>query len=73
MGTSTPCCWGFSLDVLYRGRPTSSEALTAAFTLAEALQAVRAMNKNSAPGPDGFGPSFHATAWDQGKFYRRKK
>lgn len=30
---------------------------------AEALQAVRAMDSNSAPGPDGVGPGFYAAAW----------
>ncbi|WVZ99078.1 hypothetical protein U9M48_044428 [Paspalum notatum var. saurae] len=29
----------------------------------EIAAAVKGMNKNSAPGPDGFGPSFYAAAW----------
>ncbi|XP_072147490.1 uncharacterized protein [Setaria viridis] len=33
------------------------------FTETEAQKAVRAMNKSSLPGPDGFGPAFYAAAW----------
>jgi hypothetical protein len=39
--------------------------LTTEFTPAEALQVVRAMNKCSAPGPDGFGPSFYGATWSK--------
>jgi hypothetical protein len=63
MGTVAPCSWGFSLEEIYRGRATVSDSLTAEFTTQEALQAVRAMNKCSVPGPDGFGPGFYYAAW----------
>ena len=36
----------------------------APFTLQEIHVAINAMNKNSSPGPDGFGPGFYAAAWD---------
>ncbi|CAN6300756.1 unnamed protein product [Urochloa humidicola] len=54
------------LDVaaLYAGvAPVNSTPLLAPFTEQEAHAAVRAMNRNSSPGPDGFGPSFYDAAW----------
>lgn len=39
------------------------EALLQPFTASEALTAVRGMNSNSAPGPDGFGASFYKATW----------
>jgi len=57
--------WSFSLEELYAAAPTvSGEPLVAPFTEPEARAAVRAMNRNSSPGPDGFGPSFYLAAWD---------
>lgn len=41
----------------------NAEALTSAFTEAEAWVAVKSMNSNSAPAPDGIGPSFYKAAW----------
>ncbi|CAO1939972.1 unnamed protein product [Urochloa humidicola] len=43
---------------------TSPELLVSPFTHDEARAAVRAMNRNSSPGPDGFGPGFYMAAWD---------
>jgi hypothetical protein len=37
--------------------------LTEPFTEEETKQALMAMNRNSAPGPDGFGPGFYRAAW----------
>ncbi|CAO2178496.1 unnamed protein product [Urochloa humidicola] len=45
-------------------RVTSPELLVSPFTHDEARAAVRAMNRNSSPGPDGFGPGFYMAAWD---------
>jgi hypothetical protein len=42
----------------------ASSVLDAPFLQSEAKNAVRMMNKNSAPGPNGFGPSFYLAAWD---------
>jgi hypothetical protein len=40
--------------------PTAyAQQLVAPFTVSEALQAVRSMNINNAPGPDGFGPAWY--------------
>jgi hypothetical protein len=53
------------LDGLYAAAATiNGEPLVVGFTEAEARAAVRAMNKNNSPGPDGFGPSFYLAAWD---------
>ena len=47
------------VEALYAGAmPVGQEHLVAPFTEAEAKAAVRAMNRNSSPGPDGFGPGF---------------
>jgi hypothetical protein len=37
--------------------------LVAPFSSSEVLAAIRAMNKDSTPGPDGFNPSFYQAAW----------
>ncbi|CAN6236003.1 unnamed protein product [Urochloa humidicola] len=63
LGTTGHNSWGFDLDAIYQNRPTASEELTKDFSAEEALQAVRALNPTSAPGPDGFGPSFYKAAW----------
>ncbi|CAN6218601.1 unnamed protein product [Urochloa humidicola] len=63
MGTTGSSQWGFDLHDIYAGRSTATDALTADFTAAEALLVVRGMNVSSAPGPDGFGPSFYRAAW----------
>ena len=63
LGTLGASLFSFDLAALYQGRHQASERLEAPFTELEALQAVRAMNKCSAPGPHGFGPSFYAAAW----------
>jgi hypothetical protein len=44
-------------------KTTGELLLTAPFTEQEALGAVCAMNRNSAPRPDGFGPSFYKASW----------
>jgi hypothetical protein len=59
-GTSS---FDFDLHELYAGRRQASDKLTEEFSATEALCAVRSMNRNSAPGPDGFGPSFYVAAW----------
>ncbi|XP_072150114.1 uncharacterized protein [Setaria viridis] len=49
---------------LYLGAGRASAApLIAPFTEREARATVRAMNKSSSPGPDGFGPAFYTAAW----------
>jgi hypothetical protein len=56
--------FSFALNDLYVGRSNASARLIEEFTVSEALHAVRSMNRCSAPGPDGFGPSFYVAAWD---------
>lgn len=63
LGTAPSTHWPFDVEALYRDRPQASAALVAPFSADEAWRAVRAMNAGSAPGPDGFGPSFYKSAW----------
>jgi len=55
--------WHFSCDQLYQDLPKANDDLTGPFTEQEAVTAVRNMNRCSAPGPDGFGPSFYSATW----------
>jgi len=55
------------LDPLYVGSARPSEALSSAFSSNELKQSVFAMNRLSAPGPDGFGPTFFYAAWSSVK------
>lgn len=48
---------------LYQDARQPSDALTAPFSEDEVKSALRSMNRNSAPGPDGFSPSFFLVAW----------
>lgn len=51
------------LAPLYTGSSSPSSTITDPFTEAETKLALLSMNKNSAPGPDGFGPAFYQAAW----------
>jgi hypothetical protein len=64
MSCESPARWDFSLDTLYSGCPCASSSLDAPFLESEATCAVRSMNQNSVPGPDGFGPNFYLTTWE---------
>lgn len=65
LGVTSPTQWHFNLSELYRDSSRADVApLDAPFTSEEALAAVRAMNWNSAPGPDGFGSSFYQASWN---------
>lgn len=58
MGTQNMVHWQFDLNHLYpEATPLDNSRLTAEFSAAEALTAVRAMNRDSAPGADGHEPS----------------
>jgi hypothetical protein len=52
-----------NLESLYEGRSQPSNSLTDSFSEPETKQALWVMNRNSAPGPDGFGPAFFRAAW----------
>jgi hypothetical protein len=58
-GNSTP----ININVLYDGRSAPSTMLTEPFTEEETKQAMIAMNRNSTPSPDSFGPGFYRVAW----------
>jgi len=65
LGTPTATHWQFSLTEIYRDTPTPDlSELAAPITVVEAKNAVQHMSRNSAPGPDGFGPGFFSAAWD---------
>jgi mannosylglycoprotein endo-beta-mannosidase len=63
IGTSGRSVWHFDCHSLYQQLPRATDALTDEFTEQEAIAAVKSMNRCSAPGPDGFGPSFYKTTW----------
>lgn len=56
--------WRFEVSQLFLGHHQPSQDLIAPFTELETLEALKSMNRSSAPGPDGFGPSFYRAAWD---------
>ena len=55
--------WNFDVGALFLHSARPSDELTRPFSESEALEAVKAMNRDSAPGPDGFGPSFYKAVW----------
>ena len=64
MGAAGEANWDFAVEPLYAvHKRVEARALVEPFSSVEALVAVRGMNSNSAPGPDGFGPSFYKAAW----------
>ncbi|KAK1677030.1 hypothetical protein QYE76_037878 [Lolium multiflorum] len=64
LGSVSPTAWRFDLSSLYPNEPPLAGSLSAPFTIDEVKKAVLSMNKNSSPGPDGFGPAFFSTFWD---------
>lgn len=66
LGHSPPTTWDFDLAHLYADSARAfANQLLAPVTASEARAAVRSMNAASAPGPDGFGPSFYNVAWSE--------
>lgn len=63
IGTAGTSVWQFDCSALYQDQLTATECLTAPFTEQEAKEAIKAMNRNNAPGPDGFGAGFYQAAW----------
>jgi hypothetical protein len=55
------------LTRLYSTSAQPSNALVSAFTEEETKAAILAMNSNSAPGPNGFGPAFYKWTWPRVK------
>jgi hypothetical protein len=65
LGQAREARWDFDLARLYSNLPRAIRApLVAPFELAEIKAALGGMDRSSAPGPDGLGPSFYRTAWD---------
>ena len=64
LGITNATSWNFDLSTLYNSEDLQIlDDLILPFTEAEALLAVKSMNVNSAPGPDGFGPAWYSSAW----------
>jgi hypothetical protein len=63
IGVTGQSTWAFNCDELYQDMAKATVELTVPFTEQEALAAIKRMNRCSAPGPDGFGPSFYKAAW----------
>jgi hypothetical protein len=65
LGRARPTAWGFDLELLYHGAPrVDAASLAAPFDRKEIKDAIWGMDRASAPGPDGLGPSFYRAAWD---------
>ena len=65
LGQSHTPQWQFNLEHVYRDvHIVDLSSLVVPFSVTEAKEAIRQMNRNSAPGPDGFGPGFYTAAWD---------
>ncbi|PUZ68099.1 hypothetical protein GQ55_3G488300 [Panicum hallii var. hallii] len=65
LGSGTTPAWYFDVNSIYSTSPrVDLTHLAAPFTCAEAKLAIQQMNRNSAPGPDGFGPGFYVAAWE---------
>lgn len=65
LGSSVDVSWDFDVREMYNDLPKVDPLpLIEPFTAQEACAAVKAMNSTSAPGPDGFGPSFYRAAWE---------
>jgi hypothetical protein len=56
--------WRFNLSDFYYNTRALPASLSAPFSHDEIHKAFSDMNKQSTPGPDGFGPSFFSTFWD---------
>lgn len=64
LGASTETSWSFDLHTIYHGcAMANADELVQPFSEQEIFQAIKHMDKNSAPGPDGFGPGFFQAAW----------
>jgi len=64
LGVADDTRWNFDVATLYPVTHAAALAdLVAPFSEGEALNAVKSMNINSAPGPDGFGLAWYVTAW----------
>jgi hypothetical protein len=63
VGSPGHSCWDFDVYSLYQEATRPSADLVLQFNEGEAMRAVASMNRNGAPGPGGFGPSFYKASW----------
>jgi hypothetical protein len=64
LGRAREPSWSFELGDLYAAAAqVDGPALTACFSEAEIKVALQGIDRASAPGPDGLGPSFYRAAW----------
>lgn len=63
IGESGSPTWNFEAGHLFQDQRQASLDLTAPFSETETLEALKSMDRTSALGPDGFGPSFDKAAW----------
>jgi hypothetical protein len=64
LGRARDTSWAFDLDRLYSNtRLVSGPPLVAPFSAADLKTAAFGLDRTSAPGPDGLGPSFFQAAW----------
>lgn len=63
LGTTDSVDWRFNVSDFYPQTAPDLSDLISPFSEAEALNAIKRMNVNSAPGPDGFGPAWYAACW----------
>lgn len=64
LGEADNTAWNFDVASLYSDLPVAQpEPLIQPFSEQEAIAAVKSMNADSAPGPDGIGPAFYDAAW----------
>jgi hypothetical protein len=63
LGHAVDTEWLFDLEALFAGYPwVDADVLVVPFSLGEVRAAMEGMNRASAPGPDGLGPSFYWAA-----------
>jgi hypothetical protein len=63
LGSSAPVEWCFHLSELYPSLDVAGMGLTDPFSPNEITTTLFAMDQNSSPGPDSFGPSFYRAFW----------
>lgn len=63
LGSAAHTSWSFSLAALYPNASIPGHLVSVPFMPDEIRAALFAMDMNSSPGPDGFGPSFYRSFW----------
>jgi len=63
LGSAVQASWNFQVADLYQNQNPPLDSLISQFFESEALEAIKSMNVNSAPGPDGLGPAWYKAVW----------